>query len=75
MSRIVPWGNTDGSSMSNDGTVSNDGSVGNDGAVSNNGGVGNNRGRSVGGDSLVGDLSNVSTVGISGVVVDLQHAV
>merc|ERR1719385_537350 len=51
-------------------------SMGNYRGVGNNRGMGNNRvgnldwSRSVGGNSLIGDLSNISTVGISGVVVD-----
>merc|ERR1719378_480872 len=75
-------GNSNGS-VGNDGTVGNNRSVGNSNrsmgnhrAVGNNRGMGNNRvgnldwSRSVGGDSLIGDLSNISTVGISSVVVD-----
>merc|ERR1712180_391554 len=48
------------------------GSVGNsNGSMGNNGSsMGNNRTRSIGGNSFVGDLSNISTVGISSVVAD-----
>merc|ERR1719312_2136253 len=69
-------GNSDGSMGNSDGSVGNsNGSMSNNRGMSNDG-TGNNRvgnldwSRSIRRNSLIGDLSNISAVGISSVVVD-----